>query len=75
MFFFQIRKHNFLKILKVCLLPEKIRIIGSQLVQHGRDHLCVPAGEDLIHIGLEILDPLGSQRMRKAAYDELLLFT
>ena len=54
-------------------LTKEIRVVCRQLVQHGRDHIRVAAGKDIIHIGFKILESLGGKSVRKTAYDQLFL--
>ena len=57
--------------IKMLLFPHKVGIIGSQLVQHNRNHLRIFAGDDLIYVFCKTMESFLLQHISKTAGDQL----
>ena len=55
-------------------LTQKVRIVCGQLIEHGGDHLFIPACENFIHVFGKTPIAAGCQRIRETADNQLLFF-
>ena len=63
------------QIFKMIFLAQEIGVIGGQLVQHGSDHILIPAGNDIVNILGKAGIAARLERVGETAHNQRFLFT